>query len=73
MEVYVSSQGVKDSAELCSLGTVTGPEGTAWSCIRGESSWVLGKGYSLKAGEVGTAPNLLELGQHSQIKGLNFG
>ena len=33
-----SSQGVKDSAELCSLGTVTGPEGTAWSCIRGDET-----------------------------------
>jgi len=22
----------RDSAELCSLGTATGPEGTAWSC-----------------------------------------
>jgi len=26
------------SPELCSMVTVTGPKGTAWSCVRGESS-----------------------------------
>jgi len=26
--------------------TATGPEGTACSCVRGGSGWVLGKGYS---------------------------
>jgi len=31
-------------AELCSLGTATGPEGTAWSWDRGGSGWGLGKG-----------------------------
>ena len=36
MVAYSSSQGEwRGSADLCSLVTVTGPEGTAWSCIRG--------------------------------------
>jgi len=25
----------EDSTELCSLGTAAGPDGTAWSCVRG--------------------------------------
>ena len=33
-------------AELCSLGTATGPEGTTWSWDRGGSGWGLGKGSS---------------------------
>ena len=33
-------------ADLCSLGTATGPEETAWSCDRGGSGWVLGKDSS---------------------------
>ena len=44
MVTYSSSQG--GSADLCSLVTVTGPEGMAWSCIRGGSSWGLGEGSS---------------------------
>ena len=31
-------------AELCSLGTATGPEGTAWSWDTGGLGWGLGKG-----------------------------
>jgi len=47
MASYGSSQGEwRGSAELCSLLTATGPEGTAWSCVRGRSSWVSGKGSS---------------------------
>jgi len=34
------------SAELCSLVAGTGPEGTAWSCVRGGSGWGLGSGSS---------------------------
>jgi len=34
----------RESAELCSLGSATGPEGTAWSCVQGGSGWMLGKG-----------------------------
>jgi len=30
----ISSRGVWASAELCSRVTTTGPEGTAWSCVR---------------------------------------
>ena len=35
-----------------------GPEGTAWSCVREETGWVLGKGSSLEGG--GHSPELLE-------------
>jgi len=36
------------SADLLSLVTVTGPKGTAWSCVTGGSGWILGKGPSLR-------------------------
>lgn len=36
----------RNSTELCSLVTVTEPEGTEWSWDRGESDWVLGEDYS---------------------------
>jgi len=32
----------RGSTELCSMGTVTGPEGRLWSCARGGSGWGLG-------------------------------
>jgi len=38
-----SSQG--GGADFFSLVTAAGPEGTAWSCFRGGSDWVLGKGF----------------------------
>lgn len=38
------------SNELCSLVTVTGPEGTAWGCVRGGSGWGLGRGSSPERG-----------------------
>jgi len=42
---YRSSQGEwKGSAELCSLVTVMGPEGTARSCVRGWSGYGFRKG-----------------------------
>lgn len=40
----VASQEENRRAVLISLVTVTGPEEVAWSCIRGGSGWVLGKG-----------------------------
>jgi len=30
--------------------TATGPDGTAWSCVRGGASWELGKGSSHESG-----------------------
>jgi len=39
-------EGWRGSSDLWSLLTVTGPEGTAWICIRGGSVEVLGKGSS---------------------------
>jgi len=48
---YSPSQGAEDSTELCSLVTEKGPEGTAWSCIKGGSDWELGKGSSPKGGQ----------------------
>ena len=36
----------KDSTELFSLVTVAGPEGIAWSCVRGRLGWGLGRGSS---------------------------
>ena len=38
----------RGSAELCSL-TVTGPEGTAWSCVRGTAAGGEGKGLHQRA------------------------
>ena len=38
----------RGSTELCSLVTVTEPKGTARSCIRRASSWILEKGSSLR-------------------------
>lgn len=39
-------EGWWGSSDLRSLLTVTGPEGTAWICVRGGSFEVLGKGSS---------------------------
>ena len=47
----LAAQGVNGSSELCSLVTVTAPEGMAWSCVRGESGWVVGKNFSPKDSE----------------------
>ena len=38
----------RGSTELCSLVAGTGPEGTAWGCVRGGLCWGLGKGSSPK-------------------------
>lgn len=47
MAAYSSSQGEwSSSTELCSWVTVTGPEGVAWSSVRGGSGRVLGKDSS---------------------------
>ena len=48
-------------AELCSLGTATGPEGTAWGWDRGGSGCVLGKGSAPRGGRA--------LGQAAQRQG----
>ena len=48
-----SSQGAEGSAELCSLGTVAVPEGTAQSCVRGGTGG--GQGRALPQRVVGTA------------------
>ena len=64
--------------------TATGPEGTAWSCVRGEADWVSGKGSSPEGGGHGTGcpgqqawPQATGVQgtfqQRSQTKGLNFG
>ena len=64
MVAYSSSQGERrGSAELCSLVIVTGSEGMAWSCVRGDLDWVLGKGPS-QPGWSGTGTGLP--GQWSQ-------
>lgn len=47
----------KGSTYLCSLVPATGPEGMAWSCVRGGSRWALGKGFSPDGG--GHGPKLL--------------
>ena len=72
-------------AELCSLGTATGPEGTAWSWDRGGSGWVLGKGSAPRGGRAlgqapqgsgqGTESDRIQeaFGQHSQAFGLILG
>ena len=54
MAVAAPHREQRDSSELCSLLTVTGPEGTAWSCVRGGSSWTLGKSSSPEGDEHGT-------------------
>jgi len=36
--------------DLCSLVTAMGPEGMAWSCVRGGSGWVVGKSSSPERG-----------------------
>uniref|UniRef100_A0A8C3C3U0 3-hydroxyanthranilate 3,4-dioxygenase n=1 Tax=Cairina moschata TaxID=8855 RepID=A0A8C3C3U0_CAIMO len=41
---------IEEGEELCSLGTATGPEGTAWSWDRGGSGWGLGKGSAPRGG-----------------------
>ena len=38
----------RDNIELCSLGTATGPEGTAWSC-EGRAAGGLGKAMPQRA------------------------
>jgi len=45
----------RGSTDLCSLMTATRPEGTAWSCVRGESDSVLGKGSSPEDSGYGTS------------------
>lgn len=73
----------KGSAELCFLVTVIW-EVEAWSCVRGGSGWVLGKGFSPEGSGYGTGcpgqSALLQAagvqersGQHSQTWGLDFG
>ena len=55
MSAYSSSQGESGSStEICSLVTVTGPEGMAWSYVRGGSGWVWGKGSSPEGAGHGT-------------------
>uniref|UniRef100_A0A669Q614 Cytokine receptor-like factor 2 n=1 Tax=Phasianus colchicus TaxID=9054 RepID=A0A669Q614_PHACC len=63
--------------ELCSLMTATGPEVMAWICFREGSSWGLGNGSSLEAGEHGTGspmhcPKLLEFNTylHSALRNM---
>ena len=60
----------RDSAELCSV-TVTGPEGMAWSCVRGGAAGGEGKGLHQRvvgmeraAQGSGHSPELLELKEH---------
>lgn len=45
---FLVRRGRGASADLLSLVTVTGPQGTAWSSVRGGSGWILGKGSSLR-------------------------
>ena len=63
------SQGAEGSAESCSV-TEIGPEGTAWSCVRGGLGGS-GKGCAPQGSGHGTAPQgrghgheLLELREH---------
>ena len=57
---------------LCSLMTAAGPAGRAWRCVRGGSSWVLGKGSSpigwlgMEQTHQGSdhSPTLLEFKEH---------
>ena len=66
-----SSQGVEGSAVLCSLVTATGPEGTAWRCVRGGLGGGLGKESAAEGGGHGTgcpgqwhSPKLPEFSEH---------
>ena len=59
------------STELCSLVTATEPKGTAWSCVRERSGWVLGKGSSPEsdgqpwaAQGCGHRPKLMDFKEH---------
>ena len=68
MEAAASEREWRGSAELCSLGTATGPEGTAWSCARGGAAGGQGKGLRQRAAGMeravqgsGHSPELLEL------------
>jgi len=55
MAAYSSSQGEQSgSSEVCALGTGTGPEGMAWSCVRGGAAGGLGKCSSPESGGHGT-------------------
>ena len=62
----------RGSTELCSLMTAAGPAGRAWRCVRGGSSWVLGKGSSpigwlgMEQTHQGSdhSPTLLEFKEH---------
>jgi len=76
-------QGLEGKA-LISLVTATGPERMAWSCIRGESGWVLGKGSSPEIGRpwnrlpraVVRTPSCWSsrtFGQHSQQQDFSLG
>jgi len=40
------TRGAEGQVPISSLVIVTGPEGTAWSCARGETGWILGKDSS---------------------------
>lgn len=60
--------------------TATGPKGVAWSSIKGESGWVLGKGskpegnWALKQDAPGSGEGPKLLGFKKCLdKGLNFG
>ena len=69
---FPQKRGRGVSTDLCFLVTVTGSEGTAWSCITGGSCWVLGKGSSPEgdwtqeqaAHSSGHGPKLLEFKKH---------
>ena len=51
MAAYSFSQWEqRGSTELCSLLTVIGLKGMAWSSVRGWSGWELGKGASSEGG-----------------------
>lgn len=70
-----SSQGRAEGQVLISSGA-TGPKGSAWSCDRRGSSWVLGKISSLRQWSVVRALNLSEFKKHlvnSQTYGLISG
>lgn len=57
-----SLQEMDVSTEFCSLVLATGPQGTVWSCVRGGSCRVLGKGCSSEV--VDMVPSLMEFRKH---------
>jgi len=60
----------RGSAELCSVLTETGPEGTAWSCVRGGAAGGQGQVINQRAVGVRAQPQAAGVrgafGQHSQ-------